>query len=154
MRMVEVGPGSSRKESEVWNLKEKIRSSDNVLRQDRSYFSRTYRRQRAYIVIESNELIGFGIVRSDGYISLLGVKKSFRRKGVGKKIISNIYVDYDAISCHTRIENKSAIQFYEGLGFEIKAKVNRYYNDGGSAYYLVKNNNSDNSIFQKIKKIF
>ncbi|MFW5902997.1 MAG: GNAT family N-acetyltransferase [archaeon] len=151
MKFKKIEKGHTKYEQEVWNLKERIRKEESILNQSRRYFARTYRQQDAYLYLNKQEVIGFGLVRSDGYISLLGVKKEKRDQGIGKKLINKIEDDHERISCHTRSSNKNAINFYQNLGFELKRTVDGYYKDGDTAYYLVK---GKKDIKNKIKDIF
>ncbi len=81
-------------------------------------------------------MIGFAAVRRDGYILFLAVAPEFRGEGVGKRLVARVADDHQTITCHARTSNENALQFYEHLGFEIKRRIDNYYEDGGDAYYL------------------
>lgn len=151
MKFLKVGKGSTQYESKVWKVKEDIRKKEGILNQSRSYFGRTYRQQIVYLYLDNNDVLGFALVRSDGYISLLGVKRDKRKQGIGRKIINRINEYHERISCHTRTSNDDAVNFYQKLGFEIKRSINGYYKNGETAYFLVK---GKNDIKTKIKDIF
>ena len=40
------------------------------------------------------------------------------------------------VTCHARATNESALSFYEHVGFEVRRRIDNYYEDGGDAYYL------------------
>ena len=122
----------------AWELKERIRKADGVLRQRRGFFSDAYRRSRVYLYVDGsrNRLIGFAAVRSDGYILFLAVDTEYRGHGFGKRLIARVSEEYGSVTCHARATNREAIAFYEHLGFERKREIDNYYEDGGDAYYL------------------
>lgn len=133
-----VDRGSDDHVDAAWELKERIRKDDGVLRQRRGFFSDAYRRSRAYLYIDGsrNRLIGFAAVRSDGYILFLAVDPEYRGHGFGKRLIARVSEDYGSVTCHARATNREAISFYEHLGFDRRREIDNYYEDGGDAYYL------------------
>lgn len=122
----------------AWQLKERIRQEDGVLRQRRGFFRDAYRRSRVYVYLDRSrdQLIGFAAVRSDGYILFLAVDNEYRGHGFGKRLIARVSEDFGSVTCHARATNDDAIGFYEHLGFEIKRRIDNYYEDGGDAFYL------------------
>lgn len=134
-----VGPGEADFAEAAWDLKEHIRREEGVLKQRRSFFSDAYRRSTVYILIEEgvdDSLIGFASTRRDGYILFLAVDPEHRGRGFGRQLIANVAEDYDTVSCHARTTNDAAVEFYTHVGFEVKRRVDNYYEDGGAAYYL------------------
>ena len=123
----------------AWNLKEHIRAEEGILRQRRRFFENAYRRSTVYVYYDrghDSELIGFAAVRRDGYILFLAVDPTYRDEGFGKRLIARTAEDHQSVSCHARTTNQSAMQFYRHIGFEIKRRIDNYYEDGGDAYYL------------------
>jgi len=122
----------------AWKLKERIRRSDDVLAQRRQFFVTQYRRSTDYLVLatEPDRLAGFGVVRPDGYLSMLGVAPEYRRDGVGTRLIGRMVADHERITCHTRTGNEEAVGFYTDLGFTVEKRVSNYYRDGDDAYLL------------------
>ncbi|MFB6093143.1 MAG: GNAT family N-acetyltransferase [Haloquadratum sp.] len=136
VEMREDAPGSGEYAEEAWNLKERIREREGVLKQRRSFFVNAYRRARDHLLFEEDELVGFVSVRRDGYILFLGVAPECRGEGYGKRLVAAALQEHDTLSCHARTTNGSALSFYEHLGFEIQRRITGYYEDGGDAYYL------------------
>ncbi|QGA82907.1 N-acetyltransferase [Halomicrobium sp. LC1Hm] len=136
----------------AWELKERIRERDGVLRQRHGFFSDAYRRSRVYLYVDGsrNRLIGFAAVRSDGYILFLAVDEEYRGHGFGKRLIARVSEDYGSVTCHARATNQAAISFYEHLGFECRREIDNYYEDGGDAYYLKL---GDASIREKLSNL-
>ena len=123
----------------AWDLKERIRQRDGMLRQRRRFFENAYRRSTVYLYFDRGQgqtLIGFAAVRRDGYMLFLAVAPDYRGEGFGKRLIARVLDDHESVSCHARSTNRSAIQFYQHIGFEIVRRVDGYYEDGGDAYYL------------------
>jgi ribosomal protein S18 acetylase RimI-like enzyme len=136
----------------AWQLKERIRQEDGVLRQRRGFFRDAYRRSRVYLYIDrsSNTLIGFAAVRSDGYVLFLAVDDDYRGHGFGKRLIARVSQDFGSVTCHARTTNEGAIGFYEHLGFDVRRRIDNYYEDGGDAFYLAL---GDDSIRAKLSKL-
>ncbi|MGQ3413328.1 GNAT family N-acetyltransferase [Natrinema sp. LN54] len=131
-----VAPGSDDFVDEAWQLKEEINRQEDVLKQRHDFFTDAYRRSTVHCYVQDGELIGFAAVRRDGYILFLAVSPEFRGEGIGKRLVAHVADDHDTITCHARTSNENALQFYEHLGFEIKRRIDNYYEDGGDAYYL------------------
>ncbi|QCC60388.1 GNAT family N-acetyltransferase [Natrinema thermotolerans] len=131
-----VAPGSDDFVDDAWELKEEIRREEGVLKQRYDFFTDAYRRSKVHCYVRNDELIGFAAVRRDGYILFLAVAPRYRSEGIGKRLVARVADDHDTITCHARTSNENALQFYEHLGFEIKRRIDDYYEDGGDAYYL------------------
>ncbi len=131
-----VPPGSDEYVEDAWELKERIHQREGVLKQRRGFFTDAYRRATVHCSLEDEKLVGFAAVRRDGYILFLAVAPEYRGEGIGKRLIARVAEDHNTITCHARTSNENALQFYEHLGFEIKRRIDDYYEDGGDAYYL------------------
>ena len=133
-----VSPGEDAYVDEAWRLKEHIRESEGVLRQRRHFFQNAYERSTAYLTLDrgTDRVIGFATVRRDGYILFLAVSEDHRGQGFGKRLVARVAEDYGTVTCHARTTNEDALGFYRALGFEVKRRIDGYYEDGGDAYYL------------------
>lgn len=131
-----VGPGNDEFVEDAWELKECINRHEGVLKQRQSFFENAYRRSTVHCYVREETLIGFATVRRDGYILFLAVDPDHRGEGIGKRLIARVAENHRTVTCHARTTNENALQFYEHLGFEIKRRIDRYYEDGGDAYYL------------------
>ncbi|WP_136687971.1 GNAT family N-acetyltransferase [Halorhabdus amylolytica] len=124
----------------AWDLKERIREQEGMLRQRRRFFENAYRRSTVYLYHDrggrESTLVGFAAVRRDGYMLFLAVAPAYRGEGFGKRLIARVLKDHDSVSCHARTTNRAAMQFYQHVGFEIVRRIDSYYEDGGDAYYL------------------
>lgn len=129
-------PGSADHASRAWDLKERIRTEEGVLKQRRAFFVDAYRRARDHLLFEGDDLVGFASVRRDGYILFLGVAPERRGEGYGKRLVAAALQDHESVSCHARATNEPALSFYEHLGFDVERRITGYYEDGGDAYYL------------------
>lgn len=136
----------------AWQLKERIRQEDGVLRQRRGFFRNAYRRSRGYVYIDrsSETLIGFAAVRSDGYVLFLAVDPEYRGNGFGKRLIARVSEDFGSVTCHARTTNEQAVSFYQYLGFDVRRRIDSYYEDGGDAFYLAL---GDESIRAKLSNL-
>ncbi|SNZ04898.1 Ribosomal protein S18 acetylase RimI [Natronoarchaeum philippinense] len=132
-----VGPGSDERLDDAWELKETIRGAEGVLKQRHGFFADAYRRSTVHLLVDADDnLAGFAAVRRDGYILFLAVDPAYRGEGFGKRLVATVADEHDSVTCHARATNDNALQFYESLGFEIKRRIDTYYEDGGDAYYL------------------
>ena len=133
-----VNPGSDTYVESAWELKERIRKADGVLRQRKSFFTNAYTRSTVYLFADrtNDKLVGFAAVRRDGYILFLAVDETYRGEGFGKRLVANVAEDYGSVTCHARSTNREALDFYRALGFRVKRRIDNYYEDGGDAFYL------------------
>jgi len=133
-----VSPGNDEYIERAWRLKERIRRSDDVLRQRKSFFTNAYRRSAVHLYIDesADQLIGFAAVRRDGYILFLAVDTQYRGQGFGERLVASVAEEHSSVTCHARTTNQGALSFYESLGFEVKRRIESYYEDGGDAHYL------------------
>lgn len=138
VEQVVVEPGDDDLLEPAWALKERIREAEGVLRQQRGFFTRAYRRATTYAYRdrEADALIGFASVRRDGYILFLAVAPEHRGEGFGERLVATVAENHRRVSCHARTTNQEALGFYEALGFERVRRIDNYYEDGGAAYYL------------------
>ena len=134
-----IGPGDDAHVEEAWELKERIRTEEGVLKQRRRFFTSSYRRSTVYAYVTTGDggsLVAFAATRRDGYILFLAVAPEFRGEGYGKRLVARVADDYANVTCHARASNQSALDFYQHIGFEIERRTTSYYEDGGDAYYL------------------
>lgn len=138
VQRVEVPPGSDDYVEQAWKLKERIRRGEGVLRQRRTFFTTAYERATVFLYLDrsADRLVGFATVRRDGYILFLAVDPDYRGQGFGKRLVANVADQHTTVTCHARTTNSDALAFYESLGFEVKRRIDDYYQDGGDAYYL------------------
>jgi ribosomal protein S18 acetylase RimI-like enzyme len=148
-----VGPGEDDHVGLAWQLKERIRREDGVLRQRRRFFENAYERSTVYLYVDrsTERLVGFAAVRRDGYILFLAVGDDYRGQGFGKRLVARVADDYGSVTCHARTTNQKALQFYKHLGFEVKRRIDSYYEDGGDAYYLKLGDNE--TIRERLAKL-
>jgi ribosomal protein S18 acetylase RimI-like enzyme len=129
-------PGEADHATEAWELKERIRSEEGVLRQRRGFFVDAYRRSTTHLLVENDEIVAFASVRRDGYVLFLAVHPDHRGRGHAERLIADVAEDNRSVTCHARTTNTAALGFYEHLGFEVVRRIDDYYEDGGDAYYL------------------
>ncbi|WP_101298163.1 GNAT family N-acetyltransferase [Halegenticoccus soli] len=129
-------PGTDAHAEQAWELKERIRRDEGVLKQRRGFFMDAYRRSTTHLFFIDDELIGFASVRRDGYILFLAVAPEVRGQGYGGRLVAEVAEHHRVVTCHARTTNERALRFYEHIGFEIKRRIDNYYEDGGDAYYL------------------
>ena len=124
----------------AWELKERIRREEGVLKQRHGFFTDAYRRSQVYLLVEprydGETMVGFAATRRDGYILFLAVHPEYRGEGFGRRLVAAVVDDHGTVTCHARTSNDDALAFYEPLGFEVKRRVERYYEDNGDAYHL------------------
>jgi len=126
----------------AWELKERIRETDGVLKQRKDFFTDAYRRSTVHAHVAGDRLAAFAATRRDGYILFLAVDPEFRGEGLGKHLVAEVAEEHRTVTCHARTTNENALRFYEHLGFDIKRRIDNYYEDGGDAYYLKLGDNA------------
>lgn len=125
---------------DAWELKERVRRKEGVLKQRRGFFTDAYRKAKVYALVEPSyddeSLVGFAAARKDGYILFLAVDPEYRGEGFGRRLVAAVAEEHSSVTCHARATNDSALAFYKHLGFEIERRIESYYEDHGDAYYL------------------
>ncbi|ELZ99255.1 acetyltransferase [Haloferax mediterranei ATCC 33500] len=129
-------PGQKEYAEEAWDLKEQIRVDEGLLKQRRGFFMDAYRRSTTYLLFENDTLVAFASTRRDGYILFLAVSPDARGKGYAKRLVAEVAKEHPVVTCHARTTNQNALDFYENIGFTVRRRIENYYEDGGSAFYL------------------
>ncbi|CQR49514.1 MULTISPECIES: GNAT family N-acetyltransferase [Haloferax] len=129
-------PGQREYAEEAWDLKERIRVEEGLLKQRRGFFMDAYRRANTYLLYENDALVAFASTRRDGYILFLAVSPDARGEGYGKRLVAEVAKEHPVVTCHARTTNTNALDFYEKMGFEVRRRIENYYEDGGAAFYL------------------
>ncbi len=136
-------PGQSTHAEAAWELKERVRRQDRVLKQRRGFFMDAYKRATSRLLFEvgtgeqrKDDLVGFVSARRDGYILFLVVAPEARGRGYGKRLVASVADNHRTVTCHARTSNEDALEFYQHIGFDIERRINNYYEDGGDAFYL------------------
>lgn len=144
-----VSPGSEEYLEEIWALKENIRTETGFLRQERHFFRKSYRKATSHILLEDNDAVGFISTQHDGYVLFLGVDPTVQGHGHGKRLLEYAAQTHQSLSCHARVSNDIAIQFYTDHGFELSHTVEQYYENNEDAHYLVRRNTSDKTTWSQ-----
>jgi ribosomal-protein-alanine N-acetyltransferase len=95
----------------------------------------------------NKEIVGYIIGeknKDSGLIVSVAVKKEWRKRGIGTKLIEKLLENFKKegikiVFLHVREENKETINFYQSLGFKIRELVYNYYSNGENAYLMEKN---------------
>ena len=77
----------------------------------------------------------------EGYIAMLVVDQSQRRKGLGTKLVHRsiskmIKLGADLVMLETEVDNFAALKLYQKMGFVKDYKYRNYYLNGNGAYRL------------------
>lgn len=133
-----IPPGEDTHVEEAWALKETIRRRDGVLKQRRNFFVDAYRRATTHLIrtADGNELVGFATTRDGGYLLFLAIAPAYQGMGFGRDLVAAVAEEYDVITCHARVSNDRALEFYDRLGFDVVRRIDGYYEDNGNAYFL------------------
>jgi ribosomal protein S18 acetylase RimI-like enzyme len=150
-----VDPGETAYVEQAWQLKEAIRREHDVLRQRRGFFESAYKRSTVFLFVDRTNrdaLIGFAVVRRDGYILFLAVADEYQGEGFGEALVARVAGDFGSVTCHARTTNTDAIEFYQHIGFTVERRIEDYYEDGGDAYYLRLG--EEDGITDRLTKLF
>ena len=112
-----------------------------------NYFYETF--PTGFIVAEmAHKIIGFligvKINPEKAKILMLSVSESYRKQNIGSKLLTRFIEEMKIekvkyLELEVRTDNKKAIEFYKKHSFNIKQKLNDFYQNGESAYTMEKN---------------
>ncbi len=99
------------------------------------------------VSLECGQLVGFASMQfrdEDAHLSLLCVKRSHQRSGIGRGLITwleETAMVAGVVSIHLEVRaiNHGARNFYHALGYEDVAQLRRYYRGRESAIRMVHN---------------
>jgi ribosomal-protein-alanine N-acetyltransferase len=136
----------------------KFRSDDlkEILEIERNSFSEPWNPQvfmalndkpNSFFLVAQNgeDILGYAISINDnlcrvGYIMNLAVKKGYRRRGIGSKLLYLILEDYrkrlSKVFLEVRPSNLVAIRLYSKFGFKVNRLIKKFYQDGEDAYLM------------------
>ena len=104
-----------------------------------------------YLAMVGGEMVGCIVCKASrgagpdgayaGYIAMLAVKTSYRKHGIGSKLVCRAIEEMIAMGCdecclEAEITNEGALRLYERLGFMRTVRLIRYYLNGSDAYKL------------------
>ena len=75
------------------------------------------RKAETYVYVENNEIKGFISLLNNEYIGALFVRKEYKKKGVGRKLVNFVKNKYEKLVLKVYEKNINAILFYVSLGF-------------------------------------
>ena len=106
-----------------------------------------HRSSRTWVVEENGKIAGFVVASREptrvGHIITIDVLEDYRRQGAGTRLM-NVAEDWarkaglQLIYLETAEDNLEAQKFYEARGYRKVDKVERYYNNGQTAWIMVK----------------
>ena len=100
--------------------------------------------KKPYVMDIDGEIVGYTFIwtiADEVHINNFAIHPSFRRKGLGLKLIRFIFEEfqqYRKFFLEVRKSNKAAINLYQKNGFEIIFIRNKYYSDGEDALVMQK----------------
>ena len=71
------------------------------------------------------------------------VSENYRKQNIGSKLLTRFIKEIEMekvrnLELEVRTDNKKAIEFYKKHGFNIKHKIDEFYQNGESAYTMKK----------------
>lgn len=96
------------------------------------------------VAVHQNTVVGYAMASvEDGscHIISIGVRRSFRRRGIGLKLMCEILLQCLARGISTAYlevstDNEPAIKLYKKLGFKVIGIIKNYYGAGRNAYIM------------------
>lgn len=96
-------------------------------------------------VVVGEQMVGFiggerDVTRRVGWVTTLGVLPAFRRRGIARALLQKCEegLDMPTIKLSVRASNQAAIRLYEGHGYAVVNRWERYYAGGEDALVLEK----------------
>jgi ribosomal-protein-alanine N-acetyltransferase len=99
---------------------------------------------RFFVAVHAGELLGYAVAttnRGEGHVVSVAVSMTHRRRGIGTQLLSATLRSLKELGIyHVHLEvrkgNKTAISFYERMGFKRQSELKHYYPDGEDAVVL------------------
>ena len=91
-------------------------------------------------VYKENDILGFlvyDLIYDRIELEYIGVKKEYRKKNIGSKLMEYLINKNLSISLEVDISNINAINLYEKYGFK-KVSIRKNYYEGKDAYLMLK----------------
>jgi ribosomal protein S18 acetylase RimI-like enzyme len=92
---------------------------------DEAWFAELLARSRAVVALDAGQVVGFarGVTDglSNGYLSMVVVAHSHRRRGVGARLVREVMGGHPDVTWLLRAERPGAREFFEALGFSPSA---------------------------------
>ena len=127
-----------------------IESEDGDVRWTRQNFEKELKGEfmRFFLAVEPPEILGYGgywVAESEAQITNLVVRKEFRCKGIGRRLVEFILDCARSEECKTctlevRKSNAHAQSLYRSLGFEAKGTRPKLYKDPEEDAVLMETN--------------
>ncbi|XP_017098475.2 N-alpha-acetyltransferase 30 [Drosophila bipectinata] len=91
------------------------------------------------VIVSKLEMTLAGVAQ--GYIAMLAVDESYRKRGIGKALVVMVVeamalMDASMVVLETETTNKPALALYQSLGFIRERRLPRYYLNGVDAFRL------------------
>jgi ribosomal-protein-alanine N-acetyltransferase len=90
------------------------------------FLSQHYR----FLVYDDGKILGYVVYDpKDGHIISIAVLPESRRKGIGRRLMEEVFKECKRSWLEVRASNEAAQGFYERLGFQKKGRIEGYYED-------------------------
>ena len=131
----------------MWEIDQECFKPGIAFSPDIFYYHLLMERDPAFVVKVEGEIVAFVLCARDedgsGMIVTIDVVEEFRRDGIGKTLMK---MAENAMSLkkipnvvlQVSVDNKSAISFYENLGYRETGSIRDYYGKGGHALTFEK----------------
>ncbi|MFX0169170.1 MAG: ribosomal protein S18-alanine N-acetyltransferase [Candidatus Hodarchaeota archaeon] len=85
--------------------------------------------------------------RRIGHLDSIAVAQPYRRQSIGRQLMMRIFRAFEEKGCQeallvVRVSNQAAQQLYRSFGFQVKSRLNRFY-EGEDGFVMVKNLEGD-----------
>lgn len=88
--------------------------------------------KKSYVALEDGEFCGYliaTVIAGEGEVLRIATLPSFRKRGVGKKLLSQFLWQGETVFLEVRSKNLPARSLYESLGFSVIGSRKNYYKD-------------------------
>jgi ribosomal-protein-alanine N-acetyltransferase len=71
------------------------------------------------------------------YVGGVGVLKSYRHTGIGRRLMQAVFADHPMLWLHVRASNRAALHLYAKLDMRELRRLKRFYSNGEDAVVMV-----------------
>jgi ribosomal protein S18 acetylase RimI-like enzyme len=139
------------KEAKITDISNIYKCSNDSLPISYNYFEILnfilHNKYKVFVAYDNNDFLAYAIcnnnIDDNLHIMSIATYKQYRSKGIGSKLLNEIYKQCKSITLYVHKDNEKGIDFYKKNNFIIEKEIDNYYNNyftsgTNNAYFMKK----------------